>query len=256
MSKNQFPLTGLEVFQEFENKRFHQLGRREQLKIETYTLRCVMITNDSHPEIKFDVFERLNTNTVPLSAQELRNCVYRGRLNNLLSDLAEYEPWLKVLGRSKPDTRMRDEELILRFLAFHIHGVDDYSTPLKRWLNAVANEGREYSQAKVDKLGKLFKTTIDKASNVFPEKEVFRRIYPDGRVSKVINRALMDLSMSTLAKIPEQNLGAVKSKFLRNYRAIQQNDEFQDPITKSIDHKSRTTRRFELWQSKVEDKIL
>ena len=93
-----------------------ELPEQLQRKLWTYTLRCVIITNDSHPEIRFDVFERLNTNTVPLNAQELRNSVYRGPLIGLLVNLAEHEPWLEILNRKHPDKRMRDEELILRFL--------------------------------------------------------------------------------------------------------------------------------------------
>jgi hypothetical protein len=75
----------------------------------------VIITNDSDREIRFDVFERLNTNIVPLNAQEIRNCIYRGPLMDLISHLAEYGPWLTILNRKEADNRMRGEELILRF---------------------------------------------------------------------------------------------------------------------------------------------
>ena len=89
---NQFRLSDLEVLTEFSGKKFFQLDRTAKRKLETHTLRCVVITNASDSEIKFDVFERLNTNTVPLNAQELRNCIYRGPLNDLLGELAEHPP--------------------------------------------------------------------------------------------------------------------------------------------------------------------
>jgi hypothetical protein len=89
---NQFALTPLEVLKEFGGKRFHELPTKTQRQLKTHTLRCVLITNESHPDIKFDVFERLNTNTVPLNAQELRNCVYRGALNSMLGDASKYAP--------------------------------------------------------------------------------------------------------------------------------------------------------------------
>jgi Protein of unknown function DUF262 len=84
---NQFRLGGLEILTELNGTRFFEIPPRMQRQIETHTLRCILITNESHPEIKFDVFERLNTNTVPLNAQELRNCVYRGALNSLLQEV-------------------------------------------------------------------------------------------------------------------------------------------------------------------------
>jgi uncharacterized protein with ParB-like and HNH nuclease domain len=86
--ENQFELTDLEVLTELNGQRFFQLDSKLQRQIKTFSLRCVLITNQSHPEIKFDVFERLNSNTVPLNAQELRNCIYRGPLNDLLGELS------------------------------------------------------------------------------------------------------------------------------------------------------------------------
>ena len=198
---NQFALSGLEVVSELNGKRFHQLDRRSQRQIETHTLRAVIITNDSDPEIQFDVFERLNTYTMPLNAQELRNCIYRGNLNDLLSKLAVYRPWLNILGREHPDKRLRDEELILRFFAFHIEGLSSYRTPQKHWLNGVAKQGRYYTDERLAELEETWIGTIDKCLSVFPPKECFRRL-DQGKKRQVINRALMDLVMTTMAEMP------------------------------------------------------
>lgn len=139
--ENQFALEGLEVLTELNGKRFFEIESKLQRQLETFTLRCILITNESHPEIKFEVFERLNSNTVPLNSQELRNCVYRGALNELLGKLSADEPWLKILGKKAPDKRLRDEELILRFYAFEMLGLKTYRTPLKHWLNDAAKKG-------------------------------------------------------------------------------------------------------------------
>jgi hypothetical protein len=42
------------------------------------------------------------------------------------------------------DKRMRGEELILRFFAFYLKGIDDYKTPQKYWLNTMAKEGQTF----------------------------------------------------------------------------------------------------------------
>ena len=143
---NQFALSGLEVLKDLNDLHYHKLTSRMRRKLNTHTLRLVAVTNESHPEIKFDVFQRLNTNTVPLNAQELRNCVYRGTLNDLLKDVVAYKPWLRILGRKAPDKRMRDEELALRFFAWALHGIESYRTPQKHWLNEVAKAGRRYPE--------------------------------------------------------------------------------------------------------------
>ena len=84
-----------------------------------YPLKVVVIEKDSHPEVKFEVFERLNTGAVKLNDQELRNCIYRGRYNELLKRLSQNKDFLFLFGLKEPDKRMRDRELILRFFAFY-----------------------------------------------------------------------------------------------------------------------------------------
>lgn len=251
---NQLKLTGLEVMVDINGKRFHDLPQKLRRKFETYTLRCVIITNDSHPEIRFDVFQRLNTNTVPLNAQELRNCIYRGSLIDLLEKLASHGPWLRILNRKEPDRRMRGEELILRFFAFQTLGLKKYRTPQKHWLNDAAKKGRDYSPKKIDKLELLWKSTIDKCLVVFDHGECFRRL-PIERQT-VINRALMDLTMASLAPHSLEQVKKISSSYYKNYVKIVNDSEFSDLITRAMDHKKRTKRRFEIWSERLTNGLL
>jgi Protein of unknown function DUF262 len=247
---NEFTLSGLEVISEINGKRFHQLDHRQQRQIETHTLRAVIITNDSHPEIQFDVFERLNTHTMPLNSQELRNCMFRGHMNNLLGELAEYQPWLSILGRKEPDKRLRDEELILRFIAFHVKGLKSYRTPQKHWLNEIAKEGRNYAAEKIDELRVIWKQTITNCLIVFPPQECFRRSDP-AQKRRVINRALMDLVMIALVGRSEDQVHEAAADFSAQYTALLEDAEFQDLISRAIDHKSRTLKRFAIWKDRL-----
>lgn len=246
-AKNQFALSGLEVCAELNGKQFFELAKKQKLRIETHTLRCVVITNESHPEIQFDVFERLNTRTMPLNSQELRNCMYRGALNDLLGVLVTYPGWLRIVNRKEPDKRMRDEELALRFLAFHSRGVEAYSTPQKHWLNSLAKEGRKFDEARVAELQETWESTIRKVLTVFEPLESFRRMPGAGR-RNIINRALMDLVMTSFASVELQRLRDRRAAIRERYTDLFQNGEFVDLISKSVDHKSRTQRRFQIWQ--------
>ena len=251
---NQFSLSGLEVMSELNGKRFHQLGRRVQRQIETHTLRAVIITNDSHPEIQFDVFERLNTNTMPLNAQELRNCIYRGKLNDLLAELSVHDRWLEILSKREPDRRLRDEELILRFFAFYIEGIERYRTPQKHWLNDVAARGRQFSEDRIIELGDVWKATIENCLIIFHPRDCFRRINEEKK-RRVINRALMDLVMTTVARRSTEEVQREAVAFRARFVELLQDDEFQDLISRSIDHKSRTLRRFEIWNERLVEQI-
>ena len=114
--RNQYSLRGLKILRELNRKTFNQLKPPYQRYLNSRTIRCIVIVKDSHPEIKFDVFERLNSGFVPLNAQELRNSVYRGNLNDLIMTLLEYETFQKTRNVKDIDKRMRDCELILRFI--------------------------------------------------------------------------------------------------------------------------------------------
>jgi hypothetical protein len=240
--ENQFALKDLNVLPEFDGKRFFELPSKEQRKLRTHTLRCVVITNESHPEIKFDVFERLNTSTMPLNAQELRNCVSRGALNDLLAELSFDDRWLKIRGRKTPDKRLADEEMILRFFSFQIQDRTVYKTPLKNWLNDTAKAGRKLNDSQISALGIKWKSALTTSLIWFDPKSCFRR--PGGTA---INRALFDLTMFTASKVDALVAQVKSADFNFEYAALLANDEFQDLISRSVDHKKRTERRFEMW---------
>jgi len=246
---NQFALSGLEVLKDINRSRFHKLPERLQRKLKTHTLRLVAVTNESHPEIKFDVFQRLNTNTVPLNAQELRNCVYRGSLNELLKDAVTFEPWLQILKKKKPDKRMRDEELVLRFFAFHIRGLKSYRTPQKYWLNDAAQQGRNLTPKKIEELRNAWHRAIDVSLTWFDPLECFRRI----PVEKpgAINRALFDLTMYSAARVSQNKAKSRRARVRAQYSSLLRLEEFNDLISRAVDHTKRTNRRFEMWNQHV-----
>lgn len=245
---NQFQLQGLETLSDLNGFNYFQLPKNLQNKILNYTLRCVVITNDSDSDLRFDVFERLNSNTVPLNAQELRNCVYRGGFIELLSDLAENSTFLQILRRKEPDPRMRGEELVLRFFAFKELGLKTYRTPQKFWLNSMAEQGQAFTDQKLAKLRKVWEQGISNAVTVFGIKDAFRRP-TDGPRSAPINKALADMNMLSLCSMSAERIQEISPEYRAAHNTLLNDEEFSDLIGRAVDHKSRTTRRFGLWNA-------
>lgn len=131
--ENDFALTGLSVLTELDGKRFGDLTPKDRRRLENRTIRCIVITEDSNPDIKFDVFERLNTGAAMLTAQELRNSVYRGPFNDELKRLASEEAFTELVGTTS-NRRMDFEEIILRFFAL-VEGLEKYKPALRQFLN-------------------------------------------------------------------------------------------------------------------------
>jgi len=69
-------------------------------------------------------------------------CLYWGRLNDLIRDVNQNDRnWRQIVGREQPDRRQRDAELLLRFLALWEKS-QDYSKPMKNFLNDYMSERR------------------------------------------------------------------------------------------------------------------
>jgi hypothetical protein len=111
---NEFMLAGVAVLREYKGLRFHQLPEREQRFLKMRTLRIILISVESHPNMKFEIYERLNTGAILLNAQELRNSVYRGSFNDLLHELSKTVDFRAMIGTKLPRRRMVDEELVHR----------------------------------------------------------------------------------------------------------------------------------------------
>jgi hypothetical protein len=108
----------------------------------------------------FQIFERLNTGGVILQGQEIRNCIYEGTFATLLDEMNKLSSWRKVFGAAGPDKRMRDTELILRFLALH-NDRRHYKKPMKQFLNTYMKENRRADHQKLDSFLSLFTRTSD-----------------------------------------------------------------------------------------------
>ncbi|MEL6762270.1 MAG: DUF262 domain-containing protein, partial [Cyanobacteria bacterium J06607_6] len=112
-----FKLSGLQVLKDLNRKAFTDLPVELQEEMLNFILRLIVIEKDSDPDVKFEVFERLNLGAEKLNDQEVRNCVYRGNYNELLRSLAQNEFLLRILQSKEPHSRMADRQLVLRFFA-------------------------------------------------------------------------------------------------------------------------------------------
>lgn len=102
----------------------------------------------------YSVFERLNTKLMP---QEIRACVYRGQLNDLLGQLAQDASWRKLYRSTS--NHGKDEEIILRFLALS-HSLDVYERPMKQFLNDFMEEHMNPGEDVCRSLGDRFREVV------------------------------------------------------------------------------------------------
>lgn len=198
---NEFPLKGLTAYPELEGNRFHQLDSRIQRHIINRTLRCIVILKDTHPQVKFDVFERLNTGAVKLTPQELRHGLYFGDTTNLATETAKKTSFASIID-IKSDKRMKAEELILRFWALS-ENFSNYKKPLSGFINRFTDENRAISEAKKDELRDAFSKTLAKVVDLFDD-FAFKIFDQNLKVESSFNSALYDAEMIAVFQLSKE----------------------------------------------------
>jgi len=252
-----FRLRDLEVLASLNGLRWADLSNKHANIILRRTLRCVVISATSPQTLRFEMFERLNTGGVPLNDQELRNCVFHGRLNNLLKELAINSTWRSALNLKRPDRRMDDMELALRFFAMR-EILDTYRPPLKEALNNFMRANRNPDDTSLNALRDALLTTVGKVRLVFGS-HIFRRIRRDERTNspiwdRNINRAVFDVQMLSLESLASDVLQNRADDVRSAFENLCVNDrEFWESLSLATANRSAVLNRLRRWGRTLAD---
>lgn len=137
----------------------------------------------------YEVFERINTGGMRLSPQEIRACVSYGDFSALLRTLNADEDWRAIFG--KVSNRLKDEELILRFLAL-LHRGKKYKKPMRDFLDEFLEHNRSLQTIDGKTLTKEFKDTIATVRRALGSRAF--------RVGSSLNAAIFDAVMVGVAR--------------------------------------------------------
>lgn len=149
------------------DKSFSELPDSEQRKIKTSTIHAIIFEQKNPNENDtslFQIFERINTSGRSLLPQEIRNCVYQGKLNSLLFELNLNTKWRILFGNENEDQRMRDLEYILRFFALNTEFVftnPKSSITLKKYLNEFMGDKFNNNESQIESYRKEFTFCIN-----------------------------------------------------------------------------------------------
>lgn len=152
-------IEGLEKLAALNGQGYEQLPRSVQLMFSTRPMRVTVLNDKSDLNVRFDLFERLNTGGISLTNQEIRNCVFRGPFNEDIKRLALDEKFLSVV-RLKPNDIKNGtaEEFVLRFFAF-LEEYQQFDHSVKEFLNDYMK--RKAPRHLAPSLEKLFHLTFD-----------------------------------------------------------------------------------------------
>ncbi|GAB3523562.1 DUF262 domain-containing protein [Arthrobacter monumenti] len=204
-------LNGLEVLSELNRKDASSL---EDLRpdlfaaIENHSIRTVVLGNWNSERLLLSLFLRLNTGSVALSPQELRQALIHGEFIKWLdAHSGDLPPLRTLLNNYHPDRRMVDAELMLRHLSFTMSPIR-YRGNLKLFLDDTSrylNNNWEEVQPKAEASLNDFAEALQAGMEIFgPEKFCRKWSGPsegstEGKFERPLNRALFDVQVYSLS---------------------------------------------------------
>lgn len=196
-------LRSLERFPELNGLRYAKLPPDIRSTLDFRPLRTVTLLRQSSDNAKYEVFHRLNSGGQVLNAQEIRNVLYRGPLNDLVYALSEHpflRQQLKIQDvRSSAYKNMTDAEWVLRFFAVHARW-KKFSGDYKESMDRFMEVHKDADEAKIGHLRALFEHSIKACELVFGY-NAFKRPEKGGWRDQAL-AGLYDAQMIAFAEVP------------------------------------------------------
>jgi hypothetical protein len=201
-------LTGLEFLRDLEKKRYDQLPRQYQRRIDETELTIYLIEQGTPPEVKYNIFKRINTGGLPLNSQELRQAMNPGKAIEILKEFANFSVFERVTNLSKRrKERMDDHEFVLGFIAFTLTSYENYPVQKGRnyFLHEAMKQLNQIGQSSLQKIQNKFIFAMEAAAKIF-EDNAFRKITDNSTKKSPINKALFEGWSVTLSNLNEQEI--------------------------------------------------
>jgi len=256
---NSFTLKDLEFLDNLNGCQYQDIENDFNLncildQLDNKTIRTIVIRNWKTESFLHKIFLRLNVENTPLSPQELRQALHPGDFINFLDDRAIESQALKKIFKSPyPDFRMRDTDILLRYVAFHYY-LSDYRGDLKKFLdnacvslNARWDQNSEEIKNIIDQFEKAVQTTI----NIFGEKNFSRLWLPESATYRSqFNRAILDVMVfyfcdDLIREAAKQNKEQVEEAFKSLFLTAV--DRFKNAVLINTKTKKSTYYHFHLW---------
>lgn len=260
----------------FDGKTFRAIeSNPEDQKIVNTLLETEMrftIINPGTPEaVKRNIFKRINTGGMPLTAQEIRHALYEGQSSQLLQELVASDEFINAVGRRIDDSRMGASELVLRLLAFMVMERSAYKSGMDEWLSNAMRLINEFPQPSADAINAIFKDsvqpiikvqsleeikqkfslTMQRAAQLF-EGHAFRKSLPEDERKSPINKSLFEVWGNILAEMPSAEFNQLiseKEHLFAEYQTLLSKQDFVNAISR---HSSSQKGVLDSYQSVTE----
>jgi hypothetical protein len=249
-------LEQLEFWRQYEGSHFSDLPRAMQRRIEETQVIVYLIQPGTPPDVKFNIFKRINTGGLPLSSQEIRHALNQGPAAKLLRELAARPEFVHATSGGIRDRRMTDRECALRFLAFAITPFDQYrSQDLDGFLHRQMQVLNRMSDKERESLGQRFVRAMNIADLLFG-RDAFRKRYRANDPRKPINKALFETWSVNLDARTDQELRSLverKEQLKEEFLHLMSRRDFDAAVTQGTGDVGKIRLRFEAIKNLIDE---
>lgn len=246
--RDEYVLKGLDIRPELNGKTYGDLPVDDRNNFDNSTLRSTVIKNWQDENFLYAIFFRLNSGSLPLSPQELRKALTGGKLIDHIERYLLQSGAFQALFGVGLDKRMRDSELVLRFIAFEKF-LPHYDGNFKRFLDLTTEYFEEQwpaKQAEVDEiLGRLDGALIC-TREIFGS-DAFKK-WIGGKYERVMNRAVFDCIVRFFSddSVATASLAA-KADVENAFKRLCSDGAFKDAIEQTTKSRASTFARIQMW---------
>lgn len=260
MIEKDLRLSGLEFLTQFDGKSYDELPRNYQRRIAETQVTVYLIEKGTPDGVKFNIFKRINTGGLPLSAQEIRHALNQGEATKLLAQLAESSNFKRAVNNGIRDDRMADRECVLRYFAFTIVPYTTFTKDFDGFLNNAMADINKMPAHEREHLRSQFERTMVIAWNLFGV-DAFRKRYSEGAARQPINKPLFESWSVNLSQLSDEQIQVLKQRkaLLREKFIALMNDptrKFNEAISLATGDPKKVRLRFEAIEQLIKDVLL
>ena len=213
-------------------------------------VRCTVVSNYQSADVLYNIFYRLNTGSVPLSSQELRQVLNKGPFADYLMEItSDLQPIHRILKRNEPDPRLRDVEMILRFMVFVMFS-DEYRGNLRRFLDdrmKYITENWTECRERVEREYANFNRSIGKLEEILGSENI-GRIYPPSKWGRTLNKTLFEVEAYYFMRLKDEDINGQEKHFKTELEKFcGENALFRDSIQIATTNPERYATRYKLF---------
>jgi hypothetical protein len=252
-------LSDLQYLKQFDGCTFIDLPRELQRRIEETQIIVFLISSGTPPNVKFNLFQRLNTGGLVLTPQEIRHALNQGIPADFIKELAELDEFKTATHGLLQPKRMEDRDFVTRALAFMTQSYTEYSPDLDEYLFKQMAKIGEKSEKERIKLKSDFINSLKTCYEIMKE-FAFRRRTLDVPIKKnKINKALFEVwisEISILDKDSQTKLIAQKDNLNNKFMKLNTDPFFIKSITSGTGKKSTVVNRHQKIREIIQEVLL